>query len=392
MTDRSTQNEALRILLGGVLGMMVAMGIGRFVYTPILPLMQRDLGMSHSMAGWLAGLNYLGYLLGAVFCTISPHLLRLRLVSGGALFVCVLSTFFMGFTTSALVWLLLRFGAGFASAVLFVIISAEVSEALARRQFAQWIGGLFAGVGLGIALSGLIVPELDKLGGWSTTWMGAGVVAMILAGIGIKLGRVEQTLPIVHAESSAFNGMTRLSLKLTLSYFFEGLGYIVTATFLVAIVSATPGLETFAPYSWVAVGVAAVPSTIIWPLLARRFGTKKALLLAYVIQLLGLLISLRAQSMLAVTLSAVSFGGTFLGIVTLTLSEGQRRFPRDTHRIAAFLTASFGVGQMLGPVLGGWIADLQAGFDLPLLLASGCVFLGGLCIALDGDFTLSPRN
>jgi MFS family permease len=78
--------------------------------------------------------------------------------------------------------------------------------------------------------------------------------------------------------------------------------------------------------------------------------------------------------------------------VTLTLSEGQRRFPVEARRIAAFLTASFGVGQMLGPVLGGWIADWQAGFELPLILATGCVFLGGLCVALDGGFTALPER
>jgi len=91
-TNRSENGEstrqgrtAFKVLIGGMLGMVVAMGIGRFVFTPILPLMQRDLGMSNTVAGWLAGLNYLGYLGGAIICSIAPQLLRSRLITGGAL-------------------------------------------------------------------------------------------------------------------------------------------------------------------------------------------------------------------------------------------------------------------------------------------------------------------
>ena len=173
---------------------------------------------------------------------------------------------------------------------------------------------------------------------------------------------------------------------LAIGYFCEGLGYIVTATFLVAIIALTPGLEHFAPYSWVAVGLAAVPTTIIWPYLGRRFGNRKALLGAYALQAAGILVSIGAESIVAVLFAAVSFGGTFLGIVALTLTEGNLRMPGDGRRAAAVLTASFGVGQVLGPVFAGTLADLQQGFAVPLLLAAVCVALAGLCVAMDRQF------
>ena len=354
--------DALKVLIGGVLGMVVAMGIGRFIFTPILPLMQRDLGMTNSVAGWLAGLNYLGYLGGAIVCSVTPGLLRSWLITGGSLFVSIATTLFMGATLSVHWWGLMRFAGGFASAVLFIVITAEVGETLSRRGYGHWLGTLYGGVGLGIAISGLVVTPLDNIGGWSGAWYGAGLLAAILAVAGLLLGRRRELVkPITIDQSRTPVSLSSVRL-LAVGYFFEGLGYIVTATFLVAIISLTPGLEDFAPYSWVAVGLAAVPSTILWPYLGRRIGNRKALLGAYLLQAAGILVSVWAESMTTVLFVAVSFGGTFLGIVALTLTEGNLRMPGDGRRAAAFLTASFGVGQVLGPVLAGTLADIQEGF------------------------------
>ena len=377
---------ALKVLIGGVLGMVVAMGIGRFIFTPILPLMQRDLGMTNSVAGWLAGLNYLGYLGGAIVCSVTPGLLRSWLITGGSLFVSIATTLFMGATLSVHWWGLMRFAGGFASAVLFIVITAEVGETLSRRGYGHWLGTLYGGVGLGIAISGLVVPPLDNIGGWSGAWYGAGLLAAILAVAGLLLGRRRELVkPITIDESRTPVSLSSVRL-LAVGYFFEGLGYIVTATFLVAIISMTPGLEDFAPYSWVAVGLAAVPSTIFWPYLGRRIGNRKALLGAYLLQASGILVSVWAESMTTVLFVAVSFGGTFLGIVALTLTEGNLRMPGDGRRAAAFLTASFGVGQVLGPVLAGTLADIQEGFAVPLVLATVCVAIAGLCVLLDRQF------
>lgn len=378
--------NALKVLFGGMLGMVVAMGIGRFVFTPILPLMQRDLGMSNSVAGWLAGLNYLGYLGGAIICFIAPQLLRFRLVSGGALLLSIVTTMFMGITLSVFWWGVLRFGGGAASAILFIVISAEVAESLTRRGYGHWVGALYGGIGIGIALSGLIVPQLDQVGGWSGSWIGVGGIAAILAISGIVIGRKRDLVQPVTIDTSCHAGGLHNLWFLAIAYFLEGLGYIVTATFLVAIIAVTPGLEAFAPYSWVAVGLAAAPSTIFWPYVARRIGNKRALLSAYALQAAGILVSMHADSIVEVMFAAISFGGTFLGIVAMTLTEGNLRMRDDGRRAAAFLTVSFGVGQMLGPVFAGLLADFQQGFSTPLLLAAACVVLGGVFIALDRHY------
>jgi predicted MFS family arabinose efflux permease len=382
----------LKILVGGMLGMAVAMGIGRFAFTPILPLMQRDLGMTHSVAGWLAGLNYLGYLVGAIVCTITPRILRYPLLGGGTLLLSLATTLAMGLTVSPLGWGLLRLLGGIASAVLFIIISAEVAESLARRGYGHWFGALYGGIGLGIVLSGLIVPQLDRIGGWSVAWLGIGGVALLCALAGTTLGRTSDYSPSIVAGSPEQTVGLRPILLLASAYFLEGLGYIVTATFLVAIIAATPGLTAFAPYTWVAVGLAAVPSTVLWPYLARRIGNRRALLAAYAVQIAGILVSRQATSVFEVTFAAVTFGGTFLGIVALTMAEGNRRMGKGGRRGAAFLTAAFSVGQMLGPVIAGVLADRQDGFALPLLLAAACVALGCLFIVADRRYPPRPST
>jgi MFS family permease len=383
---RQNERSVLYILVGGMLGMVVAMGIGRFAFTPILPLMQRDLAMSNTVAGWLAGLNYLGYLAGAILCSVSPQILRSRLLTGSALLLSIVTTLFMGLTVSAFWWGAMRLVGGWASAILFIVISAEVGEALTRRGYGHWVGALYAGVGFGIAISGLIVPQLDLVGGWSLSWIGMGMIATVLAVFGILLGRRRELVQAVTINKAGHAGSLRVVHLLAVAYFFEGLGYIVTATFIVAIITITPGLESFAPYSWVAVGLAAVPSTLFWPYLARRIGSQRALLSAYTLQAAGILVSIHANTVFEVVFAAISFGGTFMGIVAMTLAEGNQRMQGEGGRAAAFLTASFGVGQVLGPVLAGILADLQQGFALPLMLAAACVLLGGIFIALHKRF------
>lgn len=391
MNSTHDNHSALSVLVGGMLGMMVAMGIGRFAYTPILPLMQRDLGISNSLAGGLAAFNYAGYLAGALLCMLTPQLLRKRMLTATALVTSIATTCAMGLTTSEVGWGCLRLAGGLSSAILFIVISAEVAETLLRRGRSQWLGALYSGIGLGIALSGLLVPRLDRLGGWSGAWVGMGGLALLIAVTGLILGRQHIEVHPTTDRPAAPRPPGPALWPLASAYFLEGLGYIVTATFLVTIIAATPGLEGFAPYSWVAVGLAAVPSTLIWPLWARRIGNQKALLAAFSLQAAGILVSIHADTIPQVLFAAVSFGATFLGIVALTLAEGNRRWPGDTRRAAAILTTAFSLGQMFGPAIAGILADHEAGFSLPLLLAVCCVVGGALILLVDHcTITTSP--
>ncbi len=376
------RRSAQRVLAGGMLGMMVAMGIGRFAFTPILPLMQRDLGVSHGLAGGLASLNYVGYLGGALVCAVWPRVLRSMLMNLGALIACIATTLLMGLTLSSHWWGCLRLLAGFASAVLFVVIAIEVSESLAHFRHSRWGSALYGGIGLGIAVSGAVVPVFDRIGGWNAAWLGMGALSILLALLGIAVAG-KRTV-VLHVPDSTERKAGRLSgiARLATAYFLEGFGYIVSATFLVTMIAHTPGLGGFAPWSWVAVGLAAAPSTILWQRVAVRIGVRYALTAAYLLQTCGILLSIGAGSAFRAGLAAVIFGGTFLGIVSLIMAEGGRRSGTEGRRAAAVLTACFSAGQVIGPPMAGLLAD-QQGFALPLLLAAAAVAIGGSLVATD---------
>lgn len=384
ISPESMRSSALRVLAGGMLGMMVAMGIGRFAFTPILPLMQRDLGISHSLAGGLASLNYLGYLAGALVCAVWPRVLRSTLVNLSALITCIATTLLMGLTLSPFWWGSLRLLAGAASAVLFVVIAIEVSEHLARSRHSHWNSALYGGIGLGIALSGAVVPILDHSGGWSAAWIGMGVLSGLLSFAGIvSAGKRHVALHVPDAMGRNPGRLSGLG-KLAPAYFLEGVGYIVSATFLVTMIAHTPGLSGFAPWSWVAVGLAAAPSTILWQQVALRIGLRQALAAAYLLQACGILLSIGAGSVFRAGVAAVIFGGTFLGIVALVMAEGVRRSGTEGRRAAAVLTACFSAGQVIGPPVAGLLAD-KGGFTLPLLLAASVVAIGCVLVVTDGQ-------
>ena len=237
---RRNRIESWRILAGGILGMMVAMGIGRFAYTPILPLMERDLGLSHAETGSLASFNYVGYLLGAVLCSFFPKLLRSVPVNVGALAASIATTLFMGAFVSPLWWGMLRLVAGIASAVLFVVIAVEVAEALAKRGETGIGGALYGGIGLGIALSGFMAPRLDRLGGWRGCWLGMGIIAATLAVTGLLVARKRSAAPpLEHIQGAAVGRSSGIS-RLATAYTCEGFGYVINATFIVAMIGRTP--------------------------------------------------------------------------------------------------------------------------------------------------------
>lgn len=363
--------------------MMVAMGIGRFAFTPILPLMQRDLGLSHSVAGGLASLNYVGYLAGAIVCAFWPRVLRNTAVNLGALIICIATTTLMGLTHSPFWWGSLRLLAGGSSAILFVLIAIEVSESLAYHRHSHWGSALYGGIGMGIALSGAAVYILDHIGGWSGAWLGMGALSGLLALIGITVaGKRHVAIHVPNAMEKPAGRLTGLS-RLAPAYFMEGVGYIVSATFLVTMIAHTPGLSGFAHWSWIAVGLAAAPSTILWQQIAIRIGVRYALASAYLLQAFGILLSIGAGSIFRAGLAAIIFGGTFLGIVALVMAEGVRRSGTEGRRAAAILTACFGAGQVIGPPVAGILADQHGDFTLPLLLAAIVVAIGCVLIVTD---------
>lgn len=361
------------IVLGGLCASAVALGLGRFAFTPILPLMQTAYGLDTEGAGLLAASNNVGYLLGALWAgwpqsEQSRH--RLLMIS---LIVLPLSLAAMGLTANELAWNLIRLVAGMASALVFVLAAALVLPALVAGGWGRLSGIHFGGVGVGIMLSGSLVAWAGAAWGDGGAW---GMAAVLCALLAANAGRVLTGLANLPAGSAPMPPPLAFPLSLlAASYFLAGLAYIVTGTFLVLVVRQTPGLGDYANLSWLVVGLAAFPSSAAWAVLAARIGFGWSLLIAHVLMAVGMALPAFSAHWVAVMGSAVLYGGTFLGIAGMSMAMGRAINPARAAGTMGWLTALFGVGQIIGPVLAAWMAQ-RWGWGAALMMAGAVSFLG----------------
>ncbi|MFF7468263.1 YbfB/YjiJ family MFS transporter [Streptomyces sp. NPDC008092] len=350
------------------------MGVGRFVYTPILPLMHDRAGLSAGAGAHLATANYAGYLVGALAGTLAPALVRSRAVLRGSLLLLTATLAAMPLTHSTAVWGALRLLAGAASALVFVIAVASLLHHL-RDHPAHLPGWAFGGVGAGIALSGLLVLALRSVSDWRAAWWAAAALTGVLAVASWRLRPEDAPAASVPGDRPGVR-THRWFGALFVSYFLEGVGYIVAGTFLVAAIGqGSPGWVGSG--AWVLVGLAAVPSSALWARLGRRWSRPGLLLTALTIQAAGIALPALTGSTAAALGSAVLFGATFLGVSTLALATGAHlRFPRSV----ALLTAGYSVGQILGPLV---VAPLlRHGYHQALLLAALVVLTAAVAAAV----------
>ncbi|MFI2206673.1 YbfB/YjiJ family MFS transporter [Streptomyces sp. NPDC020192] len=351
------------------------MGVGRFVYTPILPLMHAQVGLSAGAGANLATANYVGYLVGALAGTFLPRLVRSAAVLRGGLLALVASLAAMPLTHSTTVWLLLRLGAGAFSALIFVIAASSLLSHL-REHPAHLPGWAFGGVGAGIALSGLLVLVLRTVGTWQAAWWASAALAaaLTLAAWGLRPEPAHRTASVASGTRVRTSGPRthRWFGALFASYTLEGIGYIIAGTFLVAAIEQTsPGW--IGSGAWVLVGLAAIPSSAVWAWLGRRWSRPDLLMAALGVQAVGIALPALVGGVAAALISAVLFGSTFIGVSTLALAAGAHlRFPRAV----ALLTAGYSVGQILGPLVAAPL--LRHGYHQALILASAVVLAAAL--------------
>jgi MFS family permease len=374
-------------LAGGIAALLIAMGIGRFAYTPLLPAMQQAVGFDDRAAGALASANYAGYLLGALLLTIVPigsarapfsRVAALRF----SLIASIATTAAMAATQSLAAWGVLRFLSGLASAGVFVLATAIVHAILSRRGRLDRIGIHFAGVGIGIALSGVVIAQARDLG-WQAGWLllaALSLVILVPAWLGLREPAAPASAP---AAAAAPAEPIRLPVvALVIAYFCEGVGYIVTGTFLVAFARSTPTLAPWAEHLWTVVGLAAAPAAVLWAAAGQRMGRVPALIAAHLLQAIGIVLPALSGAPGAAMLAAILFGVTFVGITALSVSLAAAIAPSNTARVIGLVTVAFGIGQIIGPLAAGWLAAATGGYNPALIAAALVVAVGALPLLL----------
>jgi predicted MFS family arabinose efflux permease len=366
------------LAIGGLVAMASAMGVGRFVYTPILPPMTAALELSKSAAGFIASANFLGYLIGALL-TAAPLLRGSRrgwLLA--ALATSALTTGAMGLVAAMPAFVVLRFVGGVASAFALVFSSALVLDRLAAARRSELAAVHFAGVGVGIAVSAAVVSALTASGfGWRALWLAGGglsLLALALAAVLVPDAGEPPRPPAVAGERSA--GLAAL----VIAYGLFGFGYVITATFLVAIVRGSPQVQTLEPVIWIVFGLTAAPSLVVWTWAARRIGEARAFASACLLEAVGVVASVVWVTPLGIIVSASLLGGTFLGLTALGLIQARQQSRGDPRRTLALMTAAFGSGQVVGPAFAGVLHDMTGDFVAPSVAAGAALVVAAVLV------------
>lgn len=364
----------LAIALGGFATLAGAMGIGRFLYTPLLPMMAADLGLAPTEAGLIASANFAGYLTGALLAAL-PGLPGARKGwLAAALLASALTTAAMGALDGLAAQMALRAAAGVASAFALVFGTALVTGHLAAAGRPGLIAVHFAGVGAGIVLSALaawgFAPD------WRGLWLAGGGAALAagLAALALVPGGAE---PPRAARGAAEPGLWRL----VAAYGGLGFGYVITATFLVAIVREGGGGLGAEAAVWSAVGLAGMPSVWLWSRLAARAGAIRVYQWALLLEAAGVAATVLVPGTAGLALGAAALGGTFMALTAMGFAIARRMSGGDGRAVLGLMTAAFGLGQMLGPAVAGWLRDATGSYLVPSLVAAGVLAAGAALLA-----------
>lgn len=380
----SLRHNHYTVLASGIFALILCMGIARFSYTPLIPYMQDQTGMGEALAGWLAGWNYLGYLTGVFIVTHLHGIVLKDICYRGGLILAVLTTLMMGLDSSPWLWGVSRYLAGISSAAGLMLGSGLILNWLMRHNHRSELGLHFTGVGLGIVVGAIAVELAARYFSWEGQWYALtalGVLLLIPAWFGLPYA--DRNAASISQHPKAGKPPTKSWLwLLQIAYLCAGFGYVINATFTVVIVEQEPALQGQGVLMWLLVGLASTPAPILWDRIARRLGYLHTLQLAYILQIIGIVLPVFSGTLTAAIISAFLFGVTFIGIVSLVLTMVGIRFPDQPAQIMARLTLGYSLAQIVGPVIAGEAAELTGTFNGSLLMVGGFMVAGLICLEM----------
>lgn len=373
-----------RVLLAGLFSQLLCIGVARFSYTPLLPVMQQQTWLSDAQGGWLAALNYAGYMLGALVAASINNIRLKDTLYRITLLLAVFSTAGMALAESFWLWAVMRLVSGFSSSGAMLLASGLILHWLISHRQRGELGIHFAGVGLGMLVAALAVELMLQFAlEWQAQWWGFAIFGLALLVPAWRwLPRPEKPV----GGSASANGQQtppppRTFMRLMLAaYFCAGYGYVISATFIVAIVEREPLLAGAGNWTFALVGLAAAPAVMLWDLIARRIGYLGALIAAMLLQVVGIVLPALTSSLAGILFSAVLYGSTFLGCVSLVLTMAGKLYPQSPARMMGRLTLAYGVAQIIAPALTGVLAETTGHYGIGLWLAGGFVALGAVLL------------
>ena len=378
------QIERIKVLVAGISSLILMLGIARFAYTPLLPIMQQQANLGISEAGWLAGINYIGYFCGAVIASFIGNLIIKDKLYRLGLLIAVLTTIMMGLTDNIWLWSISRFFAGLSSAAGLLLGSGLIMNWLIKNGHKTELGIHFSGLGFGIVVAALAVELMYDYFNWQEMWIILsilGVFLLIPAWLWLPVpnnNKVTNTGTPINDNPPDKSFMTLFML----AYFCAGIGYVISATFIVAIVDGLPGLSGNGTLSFLVLGLAAAPACILFDFIARRIGIINSLILAYLLKIVAIIIPAMTTNLLLIMLSTILFGMTFLGIVSLVLTMAGRFYPSSPAKLMGKMTIAYGLAQICAPIFTGYLTEQSGNYNDGLYFATLMMCIGTILLLL----------
>ena len=363
--------------LGLALGAAVALGLARFSYSLLLPPMQADLGWNYAQAGMLNTANAVGYLVGAIAAAAVGRAFGTRRSVAGGMVVAIVALAAAAFTPNFALQLLLRLVAGFGSALTFVGGAALVAKLGDRspRRSGLLLSLYTGGAGIGILVSGLLVPPLLAIHGptgWHAGWIGLAILAAAsLAAVVPALRGVPDPDPPQPSTSDAHrSGVLRPLLLPGFGYLLYGAGYIAYMTFVVSYLADDGFSRGQVTLFWTVLGASVVAGVPVWGRVLDRLRSGYALALLNIALVAGAVLALAASGMVAGMASAVVFGSAFMAVPAGMAHVARRRLPSSAWAAGiSAVTSAFAIGQSIGPGLAGILSDSEGGAGIGLVVA-----------------------
>ncbi|RQS10958.1 YbfB/YjiJ family MFS transporter [Burkholderia sp. Bp9002] len=380
---RDADRRARTAALACMIGLAVALGVGRFAFTPLLPLMLADGSIGLKAGSWLASANYAGYFVGAVSCA-ALRVAPARMVRFG-LAATVLLTAGMGVGHLLPVWLTVRFIAGVVSAWTFVFVSQWGLRRLAELHAPQWSGVIYTGPGVGIVLTGLIGSALAGHRA-APGWLGFAALSAVLS---VVIWRTFAATPAAGGPSPgaaphaaavaapAARGHRADAAWLVVLYGAPGFGYIITATFLPVIArAALPAGSAWPDLFWPMFGAALIVGALAASRLPSHWDNRLLLAAGCALQAAGIALGIVWPSAPGLALGSTLLGLPFTAITLFAMREARRLHGERAAGLMGYATASYGVGQILGPLVAAPLVAHAGSFVPALWVATASLAVG----------------
>ncbi|MDX6916311.1 MFS transporter [Pectobacterium carotovorum] len=374
-------SDTLTLALFGTIVLALGMGLGRFLYTPMLPVMLEEGRFTFNQLSYIASANYAGYLFGSLFFSFSRRASTSQpmfLLFSAAAATAVL-LFAMALTTSTTLAMLIRFLAGIASAAMMIFGSLTILHHTQHHsRQTHVIASLYAGVGVGIVLGNeyIIIGRHYALTA-ELLWWGAALLSALLLFALLILSPPKSSVvpqPLTNTDESPQLSWRRLALL----YGLAGFGYIIIATYLPLMVTALD-MPRLSLHLWSLVGLAIIPGCFFWLWAANCWGTLPCLTANLIIQGVCVLLTLLSHSPTALILSCVGFGATFMGTTSLVMPLAKRLRAPHGINLLGLVTLTYGIGQILGPLLTSALTNTNAIAPAILCSAAALFIAAGLC-------------